>query len=65
MIDLFKGDDAYHGGAFMLAANFSFYGSFKPQNNPTVEPRKWPPNSSGARTTATSFFPQARFARRD
>ena len=25
MTDLFKGDDAYHGGAFMLAANFGFY----------------------------------------
>jgi len=24
MTDLFMGDDAYHGGAFMLAANFSF-----------------------------------------
>ena len=43
MINLFgKGDDAYHGGAFMLAANFSFYVSFGPQKNPTVEPRKWP-----------------------
>ncbi len=42
MIDLFKGDDAYHGGAFMLAANFSFYSAFKPQENPTTEPRKWP-----------------------
>ncbi len=47
MIDLFKGDDAYHGGAFMLAANFSFYGSFKPQANPTVEPRKWTPFDYG------------------
>ena len=25
MTDLFLGDDAYHGGAFMLAANFGFY----------------------------------------
>ena len=28
MTDLFKGDDAYHGGAFMLAANYGFYSSF-------------------------------------
>ena len=43
MINLFgKGDDAYHNGAFMLAANFSFYVSFGPQKNPTAEPRKWP-----------------------
>ena len=27
MTDLFMGDDAYHGGAFMLAANFGFYSS--------------------------------------
>src|SRR6201994_3495649 len=35
MTDLFMGDDAYHGGAFMLDANFGFYVSFKPQENPT------------------------------
>ena len=35
MTDLFLGDDAYHGGAFMLAANFGFYSSFFPQKNPT------------------------------
>ena len=36
MTDLFMGDDAYHGGAFMLAANFRFYSMFKPQNNPAT-----------------------------
>ena len=36
MTDLFMGDDAYHGGAFMLAANFGFYSSFKPQQNPQL-----------------------------
>jgi putative CocE/NonD family hydrolase len=35
MTDLFMGDDAYHGGAFMLAANFGFYSAFKPLDNPT------------------------------
>jgi uncharacterized protein len=39
MTDLFMGDDAYHGGAFMLAGNFSFYGSFKPQSNPSLPPK--------------------------
>ena len=34
MTDLFLGDDAYHGGAFMLSANFGFYASFRPQKNP-------------------------------
>jgi uncharacterized protein len=28
--DLYMGDDAYHNGAFMLAANFGFYTFFKP-----------------------------------
>jgi uncharacterized protein len=36
MTDLFMGDDAYHGGAFMLAANFGFYAFFKPQDNPQL-----------------------------
>jgi putative CocE/NonD family hydrolase len=39
MTDLFKGDDAYHGGAFMLAANFGFYSSFRPQENPVLPPK--------------------------
>lgn len=39
MINLFTGDDAYHGGAFMLSANFGFYPYFRPQNNP-VKPSK-------------------------
>jgi hypothetical protein len=35
MINLWDGDDVYHGGAFMLAANHSFYAeSFAPQKNP-------------------------------
>ncbi len=37
--DLYLGDDAYHGGAFMLAANFSFYAFFKPQLEPAPPPR--------------------------
>src|SRR5262249_8342147 len=39
MTDLFMGDDAYHGGAFMLAANFGFYAFFKPQDNPQLPPK--------------------------
>ncbi len=34
--DLYMGDDAYHNGAFMLAANFSFYAFFSPQKNPEL-----------------------------
>jgi hypothetical protein len=36
MADLYKGDDAYHNGAFFLAANFSFYTGFNKQNNPEL-----------------------------
>jgi len=32
MTDLFMTDDAYHGGAFQLAANFGFYTSFRPRD---------------------------------
>lgn len=41
MMNLFDGDDSYHGGAFMLAANHSFYAPFfAPQKNPLkVEPK--------------------------
>ena len=31
MTNLFEGDDSYHGGAFMLDANFDFYSVFKPR----------------------------------
>ena len=34
MTNLFMGDDSYHGGAFMLSANFGFYANFLPQKSP-------------------------------
>lgn len=39
--DLYMGDDAFHNGAFMLAANFGFYTFFgKPKNEPQLpQPR--------------------------
>jgi uncharacterized protein len=39
MTDLFLGDDAYHGGGFMLAANFGFYVQFKPATEPGPPPK--------------------------
>ena len=39
MTDLFMTDDAYHGGAFMLAANFGFYTFFKPFPEPAPPPK--------------------------
>jgi putative CocE/NonD family hydrolase len=39
--DLWMGDDAYHGGTFMLSANHGFYAPFfKPQQNPLKEEPK-------------------------
>jgi len=49
MTDLFMGDDAYHGGAFMLAANFGFYSSFKPQENPQLPPKVFVPFDYGTK----------------
>ncbi len=34
--DLYMGDDAFHNGALMLAANFGFYLFFKPHPEPTL-----------------------------
>lgn len=42
MTDLYMNDDAYHGGAFMLAGNFLFYNFFKPQQNPVLPPKSFP-----------------------
>jgi putative CocE/NonD family hydrolase len=47
--DLFMGDDAYHGGAFMLAANFGFYVDFEPQAVPTLPPKDSPRFDYGTR----------------
>ena len=33
------GDDVYHNGAFMLAANFSFYSSFRPRGPEPTPPK--------------------------
>jgi putative CocE/NonD family hydrolase len=38
--DLYMNDDSYHGGAFMLAANFDFYSAFTEEQNPTPLPKK-------------------------
>lgn len=43
VIDLYMGDDSYHGGAFMLASNFGFSSSFKTQKNPLPKAAKWEP----------------------
>jgi hypothetical protein len=41
MTNLFAGaDDAYHGGTFMLSANFGFYPFFKPFKEPSLPKRE-------------------------
>ena len=37
--DYYMGDDVYHNGAFMLAANFGFYSSFVPRTRGPEPPR--------------------------
>src|SRR5258708_23142065 len=39
MTDLFKGDDAYHGGAVMMAADFGVYSFFWAQGDPGPPPQ--------------------------
>src|SRR5215475_13173791 len=55
MTNLFMGDDAYHGGAFMLAANFGFYSQFKPQENPELPPKNPVPFDFGTKS-AYDFY---------
>ncbi len=40
MGDVGNGDDAYHNGAFFLAANFGFYTSFKPRGPEPARPER-------------------------
>jgi putative CocE/NonD family hydrolase len=40
--DLFRGDDAFHNGAFMLAANFGFYVNFSPRKAGPEPPSRGP-----------------------
>jgi putative CocE/NonD family hydrolase len=45
--DLFLGDDSYHNGAFMLAANFSFYTGFFPRRGGPSAKADRPPFTFG------------------
>ncbi len=45
--DLFQGDDSYHNGAFMLAANFSFYTGFFPRRGGPSTTADAPPFAYG------------------
>ena len=56
MTDLFFTDDGYHGGAFMLAANFGFYTSFKPMAEPAPPPKTPIPFDFGTPDGYTFFL---------
>jgi uncharacterized protein len=60
--DTYMNDDSYHGGAFMLAANFGFYSSFKRQENPTIKPNKWDPFEYGTKDGYEFFLQQGTLA---
>jgi len=49
-------DDGYHGGAFMLAANFGFYTSFKPLAEPAPPPKVPVPFDFAHLTVMNSFL---------
>jgi putative CocE/NonD family hydrolase len=49
MGDVGNGDDAYHNGAFHLAANFGFYVSFKPRGEQPERPQPSPNFDYGTR----------------
>jgi hypothetical protein len=58
MTNLFMGDDSYHGGAFMLSANFDFYAPFfYPQSNP--EPAEPPATFSFPTPDSYEFYLKA------
>jgi len=38
--DYYMGDDVYHNGAFMLGANFGFYGFFTPRKGDPAPPKR-------------------------
>jgi uncharacterized protein len=45
--DYYMGDDVYHNGAFMLAANFWFYTSFLPRRGSPEPPKRRPQYDPG------------------
>jgi uncharacterized protein len=64
MTDLFLGDDGYHGGAFMLAANFGFYNFFRPQTEPQA-PRPTVPFDFGTPDTYQFYLKAGNVANLD
>ena len=64
MTDLFLGDDAYHGGAFMLAANFGFYNFFRPQTEPQT-PKQTVPFDFGTPDTYKFYLKAGNIANLD
>ncbi|HVP64108.1 MAG TPA: CocE/NonD family hydrolase [candidate division Zixibacteria bacterium] len=54
MANLYMNDDAYHGGAFMLSANFGFYTFFRQQQTPID---RWePPNFKYSTQNGYDFY---------
>jgi uncharacterized protein len=63
--DTYMNDDSYHGGAFMLAANFGFYTGFKQQKNPILKPEKWEPYDFGTKDGYEFFLKHGTLANLD
>src|SRR5947209_3375377 len=56
MADLFMGDDAYHGGAMMLDANFNFYTFFHPRGPQPELPSNDRPEFKYGTTDGYDYF---------
>ncbi len=54
--DYFLGDDSFHNGAFMLAANYRFYSFFKPRPGPPEKPPKDRPSVDFGTEDGYKFF---------
>ena len=55
--DLYMNDDSYHGGAFMLNANFDFLAAFQQQITPTSLPKTWQEFDYGTSDAYEFFLP--------
>lgn len=55
--DLYMNDDSYHGGAFMLNANFDFLAAFQQQTTPTSLPKTWTEFDYGTSDAYDFFLP--------
>ena len=62
--DYYLGDDDFHNGAFMLAANFGFYQDFRPRDGDPAAPQDIDPPTTAPPMATNSFSAWALWRRR-